>query len=131
MRSVIVCSIMLTFCMAHSLYAQATAEQIKKEWVGKEWKIIQYETFGMAEDPSVEQAHDKLFLKPDMTFVIVENGKEYQGKWSVQANYIFCKTDSPIKWSKNYKIMSIEAHISTIEYKDPDLTKTLYYLVSE
>lgn len=123
-------TLILAFFSNHILFAQITTEQIKKDWIGKEWKIIKYETFGIEEEPTEEQMNDKILLNSDMTFIIVEKGVEYKGKWRIQSPYAFCKSESST-WERTYKIMSIEATSSTIEYKDPDLTKTLYYLVTE
>ena len=120
-------SLLIFFISINSLKAQITAELIKKELTGKEWEIVQYETFGMAEDPSPKQLNDKIILNADMTFLIMENGTTYQGKWSVQSPYIFCKLEET-NWTRTYKAMSIENQKSIIEYKDSDLTKTLYYL---
>ena len=73
-------SLLIFFNSINSLKAQITAELIKKELTGKEWEIVQYETFGTTEDPSPEQLNDKIILNADMTFLIMENGTTYQGK---------------------------------------------------
>jgi hypothetical protein len=112
-----------------SAKAQITAEEIKTGLAGKEWKIVKYEVFGVADAPKPEQLNDKIFLKTDMSFVIVENGKEYKGKWNVMnpSVYILCKATTGA-WTKTYKIISIGEKESVLEYKDPDLIKTKYYL---
>jgi hypothetical protein len=112
-----------------SVQAQITAEEIKTNLAGKEWKITKYEVFGVADAPKPEQINDKIFLKTDMSFVIMENGKEYKGKWNVMnpSVYILCKSATG-SWSKTYKIISIGEKESVLEYKDPDLIKTKYYL---
>ncbi len=110
--------------------AQLSQEQIKKDWMGKTWKIVQYETFGVSEDPSPEQLQDNIQVNQDMTFTIVENGKSLKGKWRLQSVYLTCTAEGST-WSKTYKIISIENQKSILEYKDPDLTKTLYYLELE
>jgi hypothetical protein len=110
--------------------AQISADRIKLELTNKEWKIVQYEVFEIPEEPTAEQINDKIILNTDMTFVIVENGISYKGKWSTQSPHIFCKTEDKT-WAKTYKVMAIEGNKATIEYKDPDLIKTLYYLETE
>ncbi len=108
---------------------QITADEIKKGLTGKEWKIIKYELFGVDSAPLPEQVNDIISLKNDMTFVVVENGKEYKGKWTIlnPVVYINCKESSGL-WSKTYKVISIGEKESIIEYKDPDLIKTKYHL---
>jgi hypothetical protein len=110
--------------------AQISAERIKLELANKEWKIVQYEVFEIPEEPSPEQINDKITLNADMTFVIIENGMSYKGKWTVQSPQIICKTEDKT-WAKTYKVMAIDSNKATIEYKDPDLIKTLYYLETE
>ena len=107
--------------------AQITADSIKTKLAGKEWKITKYEVFGVLDAPKPEQLNDQISLKPDMTFTIVENGKEYKGKWTIMnpVVYISCKAAT---WSKVYKVISINEKTAVIEYKDPDLIKTKYYL---
>jgi len=109
--------------------AQITADSIKTKLAGHEWKIVSYETFSVTDAPKPEQVNDKIFLKSDMSFVIVENGKEYKGKWSIMspAVYISCKATTG-GWNKVYKVISIGSIQSVIEYKDPDLIKTRYNL---
>jgi hypothetical protein len=114
-----------------SLFAQISEDQIKTGLAGKEWKITKYEVFGVIDAPKAEQVKDKIVLKSDMSFIIVENGKEYKGKWSIMnpVMYINCKS-SIGSWSKTYKVISVGPKESVIEYKDPDLIKTKYYLES-
>lgn len=121
-------SILFVF-LCFTVNAQITADQIKGELAGKEWKIVSYEVFGVNDAPKPEQVNDKIFLKADMSFVIVENGKEYKGKWTIMnpASYISCKAATG-SWTKVYKVLSIGEKQSVIEYKDPDLIKTKYYL---
>ncbi len=109
--------------------AQITADQIKADLAGREWKIVNYEVFGVTDAPKAEQINDKIVLNSDMSFVVVENGKEYKGKWTIMnpVVYISCKSSSGT-WSKVYKVISIGEKESVIEYKDPDLIKTKYYL---
>jgi len=116
--------------IAFSSKAQITAEQIKTGLAGKEWKITKYEVFGVAEALKPEQANDKIVLNADMTFTIVENGKEYKGKWSIMkpVEYISCKSSTGT-WNKTYKVISIGEKESVIQFKDPDLIKTNYFLV--
>ena len=112
-----------------SVNAQITADQIKTGLAGKEWKITKYEVFGVADLPKPEQMKDVIYLKSDMTFLIIENGVEYKGKWTIMnpVVYISCKSSSGA-WNKVYKVLSIGDKESAIEYKDPDLIKTKYYL---
>jgi hypothetical protein len=119
--------VLSAFCS--SVYAQVSATQIKNELAGKEWKITKYETFGVVDQPTPAQLHDKIVLNTDMTFLIVENGIEYKGKWSIlnPAEYIQCKAPAQ-SWDKTYKIISIGEKASVLEYKDPVLIKTKYYL---
>jgi hypothetical protein len=117
-------------CISSHVQAQLSPDQIKTNWIGQTWKIIQYETFGITEEPSPEKINDKLLLRSDMSFLIIENSKSYTGKYTLQTPYFTCQSTDKT-WSKTYKIISIEESKSTIEYKDPDLTKTLYYLVKE
>ncbi len=119
----------LTVC-AFNGKAQINADSIKNNLAGKEWKITQYETFSVVDAPKPEQVNDQLFFKADdMTFRIIENGKEYKGKWTIMnpAVYISCKSSSG-NWAKVYKVISIDTRQAVIEYKDPDLIKTKYYL---
>jgi hypothetical protein len=127
MRSLL---ILLFICFSISLKAQITADQIKTGLAGKEWKITTYEIFGVKETPKPEQVNDKIVLNADMTFVIVENGKEYKGKWSIlkPVEYINCKSTTG-DWVKMYKVISIGEKESMIQFKDADLVKTNYYLV--
>ncbi len=112
--------------------AQYTAEQIKTTLTGKNWSIVKYEMFGVSEEPKPEQVSDKIVLNTDMSFVVIENGKEYKGKWSIMnpSVYIICKATNT-SWSKTYKIITIGETESVIQYKDPDLIKTNYYLVAK
>ncbi|MDB5272927.1 MAG: hypothetical protein JWO58_1294 [Chitinophagaceae bacterium] len=111
-----------------SLKAQITSTQIKNELAGKEWKIAKYETFGVEAEPKPEQVNDKMTLNKDMTFFIVEDGKEYFGNWSIQSEaYINCKSKTG-EWSRQYKVISIAEKNATIEYQDSDLTRILYRL---
>jgi hypothetical protein len=107
--------------------AQITADSIKTKLAGKEWKISKYEVFGVMDAPKPEQVNDLISLKPDMTFTIIENGKEYKGKWTIMnpVVYISCKAAT---WNKVYKVISINEKTAVIEYKDTDLIKTKYYL---
>lgn len=112
-----------------SIQAQITADQIRTGLTGKEWKVAKYEVFGVAEALKPEQVNDKIVLNADMSFTILENGKQYKGKWSIQkpVEYILCKsTTGP--WSKMYKVISIGETQSVIQFKDPDLIKTNYFL---
>ena len=122
---------MLLFLLVLSCFsvkAQITATQIKNELAGKEWKIVKYETFGVEEEPKPKQVNDKMTLSKDMTFFIIEDGKEYLGNWFIQSEaYINCKTKTG-EWSRQYKVISIAEKTATIEYKDPDLTRILYRL---
>lgn len=115
--------------LCFAVNAQVTADQIKEELAGKEWKIVSYEVFGVNDAPKPEQVNDKILLKADMSFVIVENGKEYKGKWTIMnpSNYISCKAATG-GWTKVYKVLSTGEKEASIEYKDPDLIKTKYYL---
>ena len=110
--------------------AQFTAEQIKATLPGKNWSIVKYEMFGVADEPKPEQVNDKIVLNADMSFVIVEKGIEYKGKWSIMnpSVYINCKASN---WTKMYKIISLGETESVIQFKDPDLIKTDYYLVAK
>jgi hypothetical protein len=121
--------ILLFAFISFSASAQITADQIKTGLAGKEWKITKYEVFGVADAPKPEQVNDVINLKSDMTFVIVENGIEYKGKWTIMnpVVYISCKSAAG-NWAKIYKVLSIGEKESAIEYKDPDLIKTKYYL---
>jgi len=119
---------LLLVLVSYTLQAQITSAQIKSDLAGKEWKIIKYETFGVEEDPKVEQVNDKIVLNKDLSFFIIENGKEYMGNWSITADgKVTCKSKSG-EWSRAYKVISIADKIATIEYQGPDLTRTLYRL---
>jgi len=120
--------ILLSF-LTHIISAQITADQIKADLTNKVWKITKYETFGVSEDPKEAQVNDKILLNSDMTFLIVENGKEYKGKWSIlnPPTYITCKSIDG-NWSITYKIISIGEKASIIQFKDPDLVKTDFHL---
>jgi hypothetical protein len=110
------------------LNAQVTTAQIKNDLSGKEWKIVKYETFGVEEEPKEEQLKDKLLLNKDMTFFIVENGKEYLGNWSSTPDgRITCKAKTG-EWSRIYKVITVSEKTATMEYQSPDLTRTLYRL---
>lgn len=120
-------SLLLVLCCS-TLKAQITAAQIKNDLAGKEWKIVKYETFGVEEEPKAEQLNDKLLLNKDMSFFVVENGKEYLGSWTSTAEgKINCKSKTG-EWSRIYKVLSITEKTATIEYQGPDLTRTLYRL---
>lgn len=120
-------SLLLVLC-CYTLKAQITTTQIKNDLAGKEWKIIKYETFGVEEDPKAEQLNDKISLNKDLTFFIIENGKEYLGNWAVQPDgKVACKSKTG-EWSRAYKVISIADKTATIEYQGPDLTRTLYRL---
>ncbi|MDB5257381.1 MAG: hypothetical protein JWM14_2076 [Chitinophagaceae bacterium] len=120
-------SLLLVLC-CYTLKAQITTGQIKNDLAGKEWKIVKYETFGVEEEPKVEQLNDKLVLNKDMTFFIIENGKEYLGNWtSTLEGKINCKSKTG-EWSRTYKVITIAEKTATIEYQDADLTRTLYRL---
>ncbi len=120
-------SLLLVLC-CYTLKAQITTAQIKNDLAGKEWKIFKYETFGLEEEPKTEQLKDKLLLNKDMTFFIVESGKEYLGNWTANGEgKITCKSKMG-EWSKMYKVISITEKTATIEYQGPDLTRTLYRL---
>lgn len=120
--------ILLFLSFSLSLQAQITADQIKTGLAGKEWKVTKYEIFGVKEAPKPDQVNDKIVLNADMTFVIIENGKEYKGKWTIMkpVEYINCKSTGT--WNKTYKVISIGEKESVIQFKDPDLIKTNYYL---
>lgn len=93
----------------------------------KTWKIIKYETFGVVDMPTEKQANDELTFNSDKTFTIIENGKTYTGKWNINTGYIVCvSTDK--KFNKTYKIIELLKNTAIVEYKDPDLVKTKYYL---
>ena len=111
-----------------TVVANTAIDDLKKN-LSKEWKIQQYETFSVQEMPGPDQINDKIHLKEDMTFFIIENGKEYVGKWTIisPANYISCKSSSG-ELNKMYKIISCTDKEAVLEYKDPDLIKTKYYL---
>lgn len=130
MRKGILFYILFVSSFSFKAYAQVSNEQIKKDWIGKTWKIVQYETFGIIEEPSQEQVQDKILIHPDMTFFILENGKALKGKCNLQNVYLTCTTEGN-SWNKVYKITSLENQKSTLEYKDPDLIKTYYYLELE
>jgi hypothetical protein len=121
--------IILFLFITISLQAQITADQIKTGLAGKEWKVIKYEVFGVTEALKPEQVNDKIILNADLTFTIIENGKTFKGKWSIQKpiEYILCKSTTGA-WSKIYKVISIGEKESVIQFKDPDLIKTNYYL---
>jgi hypothetical protein len=120
-------SLLLVLC-CYTLKAQITTAQIKTDLAGKEWKIVKYETFGVEEEPRAEQLNDKLLLNKDMTFFIIENGKEYLGNWTVSSDgKVTCKSKMG-EWSRMYKVISIAGKTATIEYQGPDLTRTLYRL---
>lgn len=119
-------SLLLVLC-CYTLKAQVTATQIKNGLSGKEWKIVKYETFGVEEEPKAEQLNDKLILNKDMTFFIVENGKEYLGTWTSTDGKINCKSKTG-EWSRMYKIIALTEKTATVEYQGPDLTRTLYRL---
>ncbi len=115
----------------YTLKAQVTATQIKNDLAGKEWKIVKYETFGVEEEPKAEQLNDKVVLNKDMSFFIVENGKEYLGKWVIQPDgKVGCKSKMG-EWSRSYKVIAVAEKNATIEYQSPDLTRTLYRLESK
>ncbi|HSZ71791.1 MAG TPA: hypothetical protein VK750_03880 [Cytophagaceae bacterium] len=118
--------LLLFSCSA--LKAQITSTQIKNDLAGKEWRIVKYETFGVEAEPKAEQLNDKVLLNKDMTFFIIEGGKEYHGTWSVlsEAN-ILCKSQTG-EWTRAYKVISIVEKAASIEYQDADLNRTLYRL---
>lgn len=128
MKKIVLFFFMLSGYLANA--QQYTAEQIKTSLTNKNWSIVSYEMFGVAEEPKPDQVNDKILLNTDMTFVIIEKGKEYKGKWSIMnpSVYITCKATNT-NWSKTYKIISIGETESIIQYKDPDLIKTDYRLV--
>jgi hypothetical protein len=120
-------TLLLALC-CFSLKAQMTSTQVNNELAGKEWLIVKYETFGVEEEPKAEQVKDKVVFNKDKTFFIIENGKEYHGKWMVQSEInIVCKSQAG-EWSRTYKVISIAEKTATIEYQDADLTRTLYRL---
>jgi hypothetical protein len=129
-KFILLLSVLISSFSYQIAHAQISADRIKLELANKEWKIVQYEVFEIPEEPSPEQINDKITLNTDMTFVIIENGISYKGKWTVQSPQIICKTEDKT-WAKTYKVMAIDSKKATIEYKDPDLIKTLYYLETE
>jgi len=127
MDKIIVFFVVVFFSMKVS--AQLTKETIQADFVGKRWKITAYETFGVSELPNERQGEDYILLTPEGVFTIKENGSEYTGKFTLMTpvGYFSCKTD-PKKWSKTYKIISIDKNRAVIQYKDDTLIKTDYYL---
>lgn len=113
-----------------ALQAQISQEKIQQELAGKDWKIIRYETFGVEEEPRDEQKNDLFRINSNMTFKVVENGTEYTGSWTLNECYITCKSKNG-SWQKTYKVISIEPKTASLEYKDPDLTRTLYRMALE
>ncbi|MCS6824163.1 MAG: hypothetical protein NZ529_07675 [Cytophagaceae bacterium] len=101
-----------------------------KAKIAKEWSIVKYEMFGVQSLPDSSQINDKIHLKPDMTFVLIERGKKITGKWSVHnaGEWMFLHVSSPKTETRNFKIISVDDKEAVIEYKDPDLVKTKYFL---
>ncbi len=121
--------LILSLFGALSLQAQLTTDNINAGLTGKEWLITEYELFGVSEAPNPTQLNDRITFNSDMTFLIIENGKEYKGKWNnaKPVEYILCKSTLG-NWTKMYKVISIGENEAVIQFKDVDLIKTNYHL---
>ena len=123
MKKIFLTTIVLLMSLVFS-FAQTKTEQMSKKW-----KITAYETFGVKEDLKEEQKKDYLQFNADKTFVGIENGKEVSGKWNIEkTNTYLTTTNTATKEVRNYKLYSVTDKDAVIEYKDPDLIKTKYYL---
>jgi hypothetical protein len=132
MNKIILLSLLSIVISFHSVYAQPSAEDIKDNWMGKLWKVVQYETAGMSENPSIEQTYDKIIIYHNATFIIVENGKVYKGSWTMQGSSFTCRADGEDSaWRKTYTVVSTNDRKSTMESQDMGSPKKLYYLEQE
>jgi hypothetical protein len=93
----------------------------------KSWKIVKYELFGVSEEPGEERILDELTFGVDKTFTIIEKGKTYKGTYIFNSGYIVC-TSLDKQFKRSYRIVEAKESTAVVEYKDPDLIKTKYYL---
>jgi len=96
------------------------AQSITKRALCKKWHFEKYEIMWQDYEPEKQEQNDYIFLKSDMTFEEVSEGKYSTGKWSFNKNeksFTMYQSGQAVKCI----IKRLEANHLTIEVDDNEL----------
>jgi hypothetical protein len=131
MKTILKASILSFAAFILAFGAGAQTKPPLKEVICKEWKVKNFELFGVSHEPdSAQLLNGKLLFTNDGTCKITNMSRTYTGKWTVDAKNTFLTiTEDGNNDKKMYKVYNYSDTELLIEYKDPELMKTKFLLV--
>lgn len=93
--------------------------------IGKTWKLVKVEKFGVEKDPGDDQKNDMLQLNSDGTFKVILKGVEKTGTYT-RGTWLTLKPNDGSE-SMPYKIMSCEGSNMKADWRDGDTHNIFTY----
>ncbi len=86
---------------------QKDSISITKEQLCKKWNLSTYEAYGELYPPEKQEKNDYIFLKNDMTYITVSEGKKESGKWTINSSKGYIQLFDTEKQSLKIYILQI------------------------